>query len=122
MTPTKKDVDSTTSATEILRRMLDERGVEWDASDTYRLLVTSWKDASGHGWTFMEHRDYSFSKLTAYHITPAQAIAATLGAGSASELWTALIRSACGSATIAGIRSIHRKTSVAAAGEKVVDE
>ena len=29
MTPTKKDVDSTTSATEILRRLLDERGVEW---------------------------------------------------------------------------------------------
>jgi hypothetical protein len=59
--------------------MLDELGVEWDASDTYRLLVTSWKDASCHSWAFMEHRDGSFSKLTAYHLTPEQAIAATLG-------------------------------------------
>ena len=69
-----------TSATERIRALLDERGVEWDASDTYRLLVTSWKDASGHSWAFMEHRDGSFSKLTTYHLTPEQAIAATLGA------------------------------------------
>jgi hypothetical protein len=62
-----------------LRRLLDERGVEWNATDTYRLLVTSWNDASGHSWAFMEHRDGNFSKLTAYHLTPEQAIAATLG-------------------------------------------
>lgn len=72
------------STTEVLRRMLDERGVEWGANDTYRLLVTSWKDASGHSWAFMEHRDGSFSKLTAYHLTPEQAIAATLGRGKLS--------------------------------------
>lgn len=69
------------TATGELRRLLKERGVEWDASDTYRLLVTSWKDAIGHNWAFMEHRDGSFSKLTAYHLTPEQAIAATLGRG-----------------------------------------
>ena len=68
------------TATEVLRRLLDELGVEWGASDTYRLLVTSWNDVSGHSWAFMEHRDGSFSKLTAYHMTPEQAIAATLGA------------------------------------------
>lgn len=69
------------SPTEKLRAMLDERGVELGANDTYRLFVTSWNDASGHSWTFMEHRDGSFSKLTAYHLTPEQAIAATLGTG-----------------------------------------
>ena len=74
-----------TSATEVLRRLLDERGVEWGASDTYRLLVTSWSDASGHSWSFMEHRDGSFSKLTAYHLTPEQAIAATLGSCNCSN-------------------------------------
>lgn len=67
------------SATDEICRLLDERGVEWGANDTYRLLVTSWNDASGHSWVFMEHRDGSFSKLTAYHLTPEQAIAATLG-------------------------------------------
>ena len=69
------------SATDTIRAMLDERGVEWSATDTYRLLVTSWNDASGHSWAFMEHRDGSFSKLTAYHLTPEQAIEATLGRG-----------------------------------------
>ncbi|RVU97030.1 hypothetical protein EII22_08845 [Coriobacteriales bacterium OH1046] len=69
------------SATDELRRLLDERGVEWGASDTYRLLVTSWKDANGHSWAFMEHRDGSFSKLTAYHLTPEQVVEATLGRG-----------------------------------------
>lgn len=69
------------TATDELRALLDERGVEWGETDTYRLLVTSWNDASGHSWVFMEHRDGSFSKLTAYHLTPAQAIAATLGRG-----------------------------------------
>ena len=69
------------TATEELRAMLDERGVEWKAGDTHRLFVTSWKDADGHSWTFVEHRDGSFCKLTTYHITPAQAVEATLGRG-----------------------------------------
>jgi len=73
------------TATEVLRRLLDELGVEWGASDTYRLLVTSWNDVSGHSWAFMEHRDGSFSKLTAYHLTPAQAIVATLGSCNAGR-------------------------------------
>lgn len=67
------------TATDKLRRMLDERGVEWGANDTYRLLVTSCHDASGHSWAFMEHKDGSFSKLTAYRLTPEQAVAAALG-------------------------------------------
>ena len=74
------------SATDTIRAMLDERGVEWSATDTYRLLVTSWNDASGHSWAFMEHRDGSFSKLTAYHLTPEQAIEATLGRGENEQL------------------------------------
>lgn len=67
--------------TDELRRMFDERGVEWSANYTYRLLVTSWNDASGHSWVFVEHRGGSFSKLTAYHLTPAQVVEATLGRG-----------------------------------------
>lgn len=80
------------SATDELRRMLDERGVEWSATDTYRLLVTSWNDASGHSWAFVEHKDGNFSKLTAYHLTPEQAIAATLGGMKmyAVKTWTDL--------------------------------
>ena len=74
------------SATDTIRAMLDERGVEWSATDTYRLLVTSWNDASGHSWAFMEHRDGSFSKLTAYHLTPEQALEATLGRGENEQL------------------------------------
>lgn len=69
------------SAAGELRRLLDKRGVEWSATDTHRLLVTSWNDFSGHSWAYMEHRDGSFSKLTAYHLTPEQAVAATLGPG-----------------------------------------
>lgn len=76
------------TATDELRALLDERGVEWGETDTYRLLVTSWNDASGHSWVFMEHRDGRFSKLTAYHLTPAQAIDATLGRGMCKRLWT----------------------------------
>ena len=74
------------TATDELRRLLDERGVEWKAGDTYRLFVTSWKDADGHGWTFVEYRDGSFSKLTAYHLTPAQAVEATLGRGTCKNV------------------------------------
>ena len=67
------------TATEELRHMLDERGVEWNSSDTYRLFVTSWDDANDHRWAYVEYRDGSFERLTAYHLTPEQAIDATLG-------------------------------------------
>lgn len=67
------------AATEELRRLLDERGVKWSATDMYRLLITSWDDANSHSWAFIEHRDGGFSELKAYHLTPEQAVAATLG-------------------------------------------
>ncbi len=61
-----------------LRALLDDRGVKWNADDKYRLRITSWDDANGHNWAFIDHRDGGFSELKAYHLTPEQAVAATL--------------------------------------------
>lgn len=68
------------TATDILRAMLDERGVEWwpmhdiengyyDDRDTE--FVIDGKKYTAHEWG---------AKLTVYGVTPAQAIAVTLGA------------------------------------------
>lgn len=70
---------SNPTANDILRRMLDERGVEW-GDDGYPTTCTVW--ASGgivwHGlW-----RDDCIELIA--HLTPAQAIAATLGATDAN--------------------------------------
>ena len=87
MTPTTKDVEPTISATEVLRRMLDESGVEWgnirrDGSESDYLTEWQFEDnrgkaiaiewAVGSGLSVEVHR---------YHCTPEQAIDATLGRG-----------------------------------------
>ena len=64
------------TATEVLRRMLDERGVEWDygiaGSTTTRFSV------NGIDLTFTPMRD---GLVCSTVLTPEQAIAATLGRG-----------------------------------------
>ena len=65
-----------TSATEILRRLLDERGVEWDYG--IRGATTTRFSASGVDLTFTPMRG---GLVCSTILTPAQAIAATLGAG-----------------------------------------
>lgn len=79
------------NATDELRRMLDERGAEWgnvrnDGSESDYLtewqfednqgkaIATEW--AVGSGLSVEIHR---------YHLTPEQAIAATLGAGTCQQ-------------------------------------
>jgi len=68
------------SATDELRRMLDERGVEWEKATTDLSLHTSWSTKENfcvfNEW--IENVDVA-DTLTVYHATPEQAIAATLG-------------------------------------------
>lgn len=70
------------TATERLRALLDERGVEWEApksamSDMRTIYsVDDWDvqvDESGNGWFDID--------MTRYAATPEQAVAATLGPG-----------------------------------------
>ena len=72
------------SATEELRRMLDERGVEWrDASDE-NVLHTTWNDMKC--W-FNEFPDGWTAWGMSMRGTPEQAIAATLGGGECEMEW-----------------------------------
>lgn len=82
MTPTRKDVEPTTSATDELRCLLDEHGVEYETEDRLTIRYTEWGD-----WLFSEPLDAKPHTLGAQcelmriPATPAQAIAATLGPG-----------------------------------------
>lgn len=68
------------TATDELRRLLDERGVEWwkpvqmEGSE-----YTRWHDANGMEWTTSEIHGSRKLRIGASFITPEQAIAATLG-------------------------------------------
>ena len=66
------------TATEELRSMLDERGVEWWDSSDDNVLHTTWNDMNC--W-FNEFPDGWTAWGMAKRGTPEQAIAATLGAG-----------------------------------------
>ena len=66
------------SSTKILRRMLDERGVEYDTDDEDGCEFTEWV-ANGLEWE-ADSRGELVSLMPVMLITPAQAIAATLGA------------------------------------------
>lgn len=74
------------SSTEILRHMLDERGVEWEAFDDFE-QTTQWSTHNGAFVYWARERDGELlvettapTKCSA-SCTPAQAIAATLGRG-----------------------------------------
>lgn len=65
------------SATDELRRMLDERGIEYTTlsySD-----ATWWTDTNGFDWCYEENCCSTHLTCCSLRITPAQAIAATLG-------------------------------------------
>ena len=68
------------TATDELRKLLDERGVEWEADDRKTYTFTYWGD-----WAFTEPLDAKPGTLGAQcelmciPATPEQAIAATLG-------------------------------------------
>lgn len=84
-----------TSATEELRRMLTEEGIEWKAWDGVH-PITVWHDET-YSYEFVEYRLTNGAKqisncpcdndghceltIKVFNCTPAQAIAATLGSG-----------------------------------------
>ncbi len=61
------------SSTQVLRHMLDERGVEWTAPESYNGSY-DYDTIVGEYW----YHEYD-GKLTVHGLTPKQAIAATLG-------------------------------------------
>ena len=70
------------TATERLRAMLDERGVEWDELVSHPVVVgTEWHDRDGCPCTALEHADDVPGGMLSVqaNLTPEQAIAATLG-------------------------------------------
>lgn len=78
------------SATDELRAMLNERGVKW--SNPVQMEgseFTRWHDANGTQWTASEvtHAD-SKLRIGASHVTPAQAVEATMGCGECKQVLT----------------------------------
>ena len=69
------------TATEELRRMLDKRGVEWMDDSYAQLWCTVWYGQDGKQWRMTENRSGMLTELKAWHVTPEQAIVATLGVG-----------------------------------------
>lgn len=70
------------TATEELRRLLDERGVEWRADDGKTVWVTRWVFNGHSSAMFSEYDDGECVFVTSGHSwTPEQAVAATLGRG-----------------------------------------
>lgn len=73
---------SNLTATERLRAMLDERGVEWWADDAKTVKATHWKFGNGASAMFAEYDDGKTAFVTSGATwTHEQAIAATLGPG-----------------------------------------
>lgn len=70
------------TATDELRKLLDERGVKWEArtSPTGRIW-TYWDAFNGHRVYASDNENGTVKIFGDWDVTPAQAIAATLGAG-----------------------------------------
>ena len=69
------------SATDELRAELTRRGVEWMDDSYAQLWCTVWHGQDGKQWRMTENQSGMLTELKAWKATPAQAIAATLGAG-----------------------------------------
>ena len=67
------------TATEELRKLLDEHGVEWMDDSYAQLWCTVWHGSDGKQWRMTENRSGMLTELKAWQTTPEQAIAATLG-------------------------------------------
>jgi len=80
MTPTTNSVEPTTSATDRLRTLLDERGVEWMPIAWNPKRETFYHTSNGVGFCADEYAD-GVKIYTDATITPEQAVAATLGRG-----------------------------------------
>ena len=69
------------TATEELRRLLDERGVEWMDDSYAQLWCTVWHGHDGKQWRMTENMSGMLTELKAWQATPEQAVEATLGRG-----------------------------------------
>lgn len=79
------------NATEELRRLLDERGVEWDELVGHPVVVgTEWHDHDGWPCTALEHADDVPDGMLSVqaNLTPEQAIDAMLGRGECRDMYT----------------------------------
>lgn len=75
------------TATEVLRRMLDERGVEWDElPDFDGGKMTRWRDSMGRYVTAYDDGVMTCFADFYWGPTPQQAIEATLGRGTCHKL------------------------------------
>ena len=86
------------TATDELRRMLDERGVEWCPSAWDRSTETYWKTTDGNG-CLATQGETKLRLSFADYLTPEQAIEATLGRGTCHDVCASIsefICSACG--------------------------
>ena len=74
-----------TSATEILRRLLDERGVEWRKTPHYSSESQDNEtvfEGNGIEWYANDHMNERLGlRALRYEVTPEQAVTATLGPG-----------------------------------------
>lgn len=70
------------TATDELRAMLDERGVEWESGTRY--YVTHWSDCERH-FTAVEQDSKLYVQYSIGPLTLAQAIAATMGDSDATQ-------------------------------------
>ena len=70
-----------TSATERLRALLDERGVEWD----YGIGGAYTTEFSANG-VMLNFRDWGDGVICSTILTPEQAVAATLGPGTCKDM------------------------------------
>lgn len=70
------------TATEELRALLNERGVEWSATvGASGTIWTHWDAFNGHRVHAMDNEDGTVEIFGEWDVTPEQAIAATLGVG-----------------------------------------
>lgn len=78
------------TATDELRRLLDERGVEYKLSAWSYGSAVWWRDSSGTLWRAHDNENDDLLSFYAYNsITPEQAIDATLGRGTCHAVWEA---------------------------------
>ena len=75
------------SATDELRRLLDERGVEWDELQSHEGgKMTRWRDSTGRFVTAYDEGMVTFFDDFYWQPTPEQAIEATLGRGECKDM------------------------------------
>lgn len=75
------------TAMDELRKMLDERGVKWEARTSPRGRIwTYWDAFNGHRVYAMDNENGTVEIFGEWDVTPEQAVEATLGRGTCKEV------------------------------------